>query len=320
MASDLSPPVELLEAMTQLGNDHAVAGVAGRSPTTGQVLVTTGESVLVRVGSAVVKAHPVDTDPSALAVRLAVAAHPRASGILLPPLLSRPQRRAGRWLTVWPYGGTVEPEPDAAPWTAAAGLLARLHTFPHGESLSGESLSGVPLPGVFPPAGGPFRVARSVAALAALTGDSAADAIRAAWSTLPGWARGSGRVPGQLRVCHGDWHFGQLVTADGDSWQLCDIDDLGLGDPLWDLGRPAAYLAVGVVTREEFHGFLDAYRQAGGLLPPGADPWPVLDVPARAYAVQAAARALLTARRAGVAPDAVTSELVAACSRIAALG
>jgi aminoglycoside phosphotransferase (APT) family kinase protein len=270
-------------------------------------LVTTRESVLVRVGSVVVKAHPEDTDPSALAVRVAVAAHPRASGILLPPLLSRPQHRAGRWLTVWPYGRPVEPEPDAVPWTAAAGLLARLHAFPPGAFL----------PGALPPAGGPARVARAVAALAELDHDADADAVRAAWLTLPDWVRGPGRVPGQLRVCHGDWHFGQLVSVDADSWRLCDVDDLGLGDPLWDLGRPAAYLAIGVVTGEEFDGFLDAFLAAGGLLPSGSDPWPALDVPARAYAVQAAARALLVARREDVTPDDVISELLSACYRMA---
>jgi hypothetical protein len=303
VTADVDPA--LLSAMTRLGRGCAGDGAPAQL-LAARVLAARGESVVVRVGPVVVKAHHEGSDPAELAARVAVAADPRSAGILLPPLLPQPQRHAGRWLSVWPFGRTVDPEPDAAPWSAAARLLARLHT---------AIVEGVP---PLPAAGGPLRVARSVAALAG-DDDPDAVAVRAAWQTLPPWARGERPQPGPLRLAHGDWHFGQLVTGPDGGWALCDVDDLGLGDPLWDLGRPAAYRAIGVVTAEEFVGFLDEYRAAGGPLDAGPDPWPALDVPARAYAVHTAARSLLTARRAGVAPDDVTRELLAACRRMVAV-
>lgn len=292
----------LLSEMARLG---LACGTGVREGAPARVLAARGESVVVRVGPVVVKAHHEDSDPAQLAARVALAADPRMSGILLPPLLPQPQLGAGRWLTIWPFGRTVDPDPDAAPWSAAARLLARLHA---------ADVEGLP------PAGGPARVARAVAALAPLRDDPDAHAVRTAWRTLPGWVQDAAPPPGRLRVTHGDWHFGQLIGGPDGRWLLADVDDLGLGDPLWDLGRPAAYCAVGIVTPEELAGFLDAYRVAGGPLDAGGDPWPLLDVPARAYAVQSAARSLLAARRAGTPPDDVTLALLAACRRMATAG
>ena len=296
-ADDVAP--DLLASMVRLGGTLQPADAPARSQA--EVLAASAEAVVVRVGAVVVKAHHEGTDGALLAARLAVADDPALAGILLPPLLPEPRRQVGRWLTAWPFGRTVTPDPDAAPWTAAATLLARLHA--------------TPAPRGLPPSGGPARVTRTVRALADLPRDRAADAVHAAWLALPAWVREPAPPPHRARLTHGDWHFGQLVAgADGD-WRLCDVDDLGLGDPLWDLGRPAAYLAVGVVLPQEFAGFLDAYRAAGGELP-GPDPWPALDVPARAYTVQTAARALLAARRSGTPVDDLTLELVAACRRM----
>lgn len=317
----------LLGAMTRLGHElagtmarlgHELAGVD--QPV--QVLAARGESVVVRVGAVVVKAHHEDTDPEPLAVQVALAGSAQLTGILLPPLLPEPRPAFGRWLTVWPFGRTVDPEPDDAPWSAGARLLARLHTVPLDTDTDTDTdpFRTVPLATrSLPPARGPLRTARAVAALVGLDDDPDARAVRAAWQTLPAWARGERPVPGPVRLTHGDWHFGQLITDPAGHWLLCDVDDLGLGSPLWDLGRPAAFRAIGAVTAEEFAGFLDEYRAAGGLLAAGGDPWPVLDVPARAYTAQTAARFLLKARRAGIAPDDVTRELLAACRRMVAV-
>jgi hypothetical protein len=273
------------------------------------VLAARGESVVVRVGPVVVKAHHLGSAPAQLTARLALAAGPLLAGTLLPPLLPEPQWHAGRWLTVWPFGRTVEPDPDRAPWTAAARLLARLHAVPVSRLQAGAA-------DLLPRAGGPARACRTVAALAHLGHDADADAVRAAWQTLPAWVRQAAQPPGPVCLTHGDWHFGQLISDPAGRWLLGDVDDLGLGDPLWDLGRPAAFCAVGVVTGEEFAGFLDEYRAAGGPLDAGPDRWTALDVPARAYAVQTAARSLLAARRSGTPPDDVTRELLSACRRM----
>ena len=50
---------------------------------------------------------------------------------------------------------------------------------------------------------------------------------------------------------------------------LIDVDDLGVGDPAWDLARPAGFWAAGLIPDDDWATFLDAYRDAGGpALPP----------------------------------------------------
>ena len=72
---------------------------------------------------------------------------------------------------------------------------------------------------------------------------------------------------------------------------LIDVDDLGVGDPAWDLARPAGFWAAGLIPDSDWTVFVDAYRTAGGAaLPPAPiDPWPVLEPFARAAVIQAAA-------------------------------
>ncbi|NUS78186.1 MAG: aminoglycoside phosphotransferase family protein, partial [Streptomyces sp.] len=100
-------------------------------------------------------------------------------------------------------------------------------------------------------------------------------------------------------------------------WLLIDVDDLGTGVPAWDLARPAAWYACGLLPPDEWARFLDAYRAAGGpAVPRDGDPWPALDVPARALTVQTAARALTKALTAGRPLDEVEQSLIDACARM----
>jgi predicted trehalose synthase len=46
-----------------------------------------------------------------------------------------------------------------------------------------------------------------------------------------------------MTLVHGDWHLGQLGRR-GEHWVLIDVDDLGVGDPAWDLARPAGFWAL----------------------------------------------------------------------------
>jgi aminoglycoside phosphotransferase (APT) family kinase protein len=128
---------------------------------------------------------------------------------------------------------------------------------------------------------------------------------------LPGevWRAGSPGRPTTL--VHGDWHLGQLGRRAG-TWVLIDVDDLGVGDPVWDLARPAGFWAAGLIPDGEWAAFLEAYRDAGGPAVPQGDPWPVLDPFARAAVIHAAAS--------GVAhgdDDETQSALLAACARMA---
>jgi aminoglycoside phosphotransferase (APT) family kinase protein len=128
--------------------------------------------------------------------------------------------------------------------------------------------------------------------------------IRRAAAELPGevWRARSPDRPTTL--VHGDWHLGQLGRRSATApWLLIDVDDIGVGDPAWDLARPAGFWAAGLIPDDDWAVFLASYRDADGPAVPPGDPWPVLDPFARAAVIQAAAHQ----------PD---DELMAACERM----
>lgn len=269
---------------------------------------TRSDSVVVRRGEVVVKAHAVREDVSELRARLRACASAALAGVMLAPLVPEVLTVAGRAVTVWPAGRPIsEEEAEHAPWEEGARLLARLHAVPP------ELLP--PLP----PAGGPERAARAVRRL---EGDGPAERlVRRAFEELPepdvghpGLPEPETGRPGLL--AHGDWHLGQLVLRD--RWLLIDADDLGVGDPAWDLARPAAWYAAGLLDQEVWDRFLGAYLAAGGPALDGEDPWRRLDLPARAMTAQLAATALSRARREGREPDEAEQSLIESCARIVA--
>jgi Phosphotransferase enzyme family len=244
------------------------------------VQTRTGAEIVVD-GDAVYKLHRPGTDPRALRTRLLIAAE---SGSFVSPLSTVPEPVGTRWRTRWPRVETVVPQPDCLPWADAGRLLARLHT---------ETV-----PSRTPAHGWPRRLRRAV--------DIARDheVVRRAAAELPAEAWRSGSTDRPRSLVHGDWHLGQLGRRSNGPWLLIDVDDLGVGDPAWDLARPAGFWAAGLIPDADWTVFVDAYRDAGGPgLTPG-DPWPVLEPFARAAVVQAAANH----------PD--DERLIAACARM----
>ncbi|MDK1473442.1 phosphotransferase [Streptomyces sp. 549] len=318
----------------------ALAGVpGGRAP---EVLADRPDGTVVRCGPVAVKVHDGRSDLVRLAQRLRIAAHPLLRGVLLAPLplpmaaavpaqpspgpafgAGQPPRAGagllgalpdGRAVSRWPYGVPVAPDaPEEAPWVPAGRLLARLHAVPVHR-----------LPGPVPVSRGPAKAAGAVLRMRRSAAASRyREPVERVWAGLPGWARGAPEAarPGpDATLSHGDLHLGQLVRlpATQDGWRLIDVDDLGRGVPAWDLARPAAWFAAGLLDPDDWSAFTGAYRAAGGAaLPPGDDPWAVLDVPARALTAQTAATGLLRALAEDRPPDEVEQALLDACLRIA---
>lgn len=248
-------------------------------------------------GPVVIKVHHPRTDTRRLAARLRAAADPRLGDLLVTPLSTVVHRTPdGRSATVWPRVAVLHVSDDEHPWAAVGALLARLHQVDH------ESIGG--LTAIRPAA----RLERALRRIQETSYESLLHRVGSA--VLTELAAATPR----RHLVHGDWHLGQAGRLPGERLRLLDVDDLGVGDPAWDLARPAGFWAVGLLDDPSWEAFLTAYRRARGpAVPPDGDPWPRLELPARAAVAVAACRAV-SQPRAG--EEETTEALLAACARM----
>lgn len=246
------------------------------------------------IGDVVAKVHHPRTNRVDLANRLAAATDSALADHFIQPLNTDLSTAPdGRFVTWWPRVEVLTQADTSIPWTATGERLAQLHRV----EATTTRLAALPRPGIFdrlrrageraqllPP--GHRRVLAPLADL--LLGE--AQVVTS--------AAGAGRPPaeGSGSVVHGDWHLGQLgqlghraVTQ----WRLLDVDDLGIGDPAWDLGRPAGFWAAGLLDDTSWAAFVTAYREHGGPAVPADGPvWERLDRAARWSVFIAAVRQL----------------------------
>ncbi|WP_232549346.1 phosphotransferase family protein [Propioniciclava soli] len=225
------------------------------------------------VDDIVVTRHPLGTPHEALAARLAAAASDPLRTLYAAPLADHPITAPnGQLLTLAPR---TEPLPmdEEPPWQEAGRLLAHLHRTP-------------PPPGL-PEHGGHSYLQVAVDAASGLHPGGATDILRELGaSLLAQWPD-----PPRPSVVHGDWDLGNLGRLPGTTtWLLTGPETLGLGDPGWDLGRPAGLWAAGLLDDASWRALLRGYAEAGGVIPHEGEAWNALEHPARCAVFTATVR------------------------------
>lgn len=241
----------------------------------------------------IVKLHHTQTNRQRLTRRLHCIGGPDMDRLWIQPLIYRPfDAPGGRLATIWPRVSVLATI-DRPPWAAVGELLARLHRLPVVDDP--------------PRLGGHSRLARTISYLKTYQTDLD-------WLiTLGEQLTEQLAEPRRITQAHGDFHLGQLGhTPLRRSWKLLDVDDFGVGDPAWDLSRPAGFWAVGLLSDEDWTELLDSYRAAGGpAVPANGDPWPDLEPTARAAVLIAAVQQMKSMHR-----DDTTQALLNACRRM----
>ncbi|MFX4271443.1 hypothetical protein ACQBAR_12625 [Propionibacteriaceae bacterium Y1685] len=234
----------------------------------------------------VIKVHARGTDPHRLTRRL--AAVESAPQVWVQPCRGEAQVTPdGRVVTAWPRVRVLDHDnldhDNAPPWAEARALLERWHAL---------STDHAPL-GDLPHHDPAVRLERARERLRATPYDSSLGAVGDRLL-----AELADRDEGEPQPVHGDWHLGQLgQTTDG--WRLLDVDDVAVGDPVWDLARPAGWWAAGLIPDEDWYAF--GGREVA---------WQHVDLPARCAVF------LTASRITGPASEAVDAPQIAASAEI----
>jgi hypothetical protein len=266
---------------------------------------------LAFVGGAVLKLHHERTELTALTARLTAACESALTTAFVRPLTSEVVPAPdGSLVTAWPEVPVLGVA-DTIPWPDVGTLLARLHNLPAPVTLPAHVPSDRLGRAVVRARNLPDEADRE---LLVQLGERLLREVRKATDTTKRAQRHTteSTAPQVNSVVHGDFHLGQVGSWEG-GWRLLDLDDVGVGDPAWDLARPAGFWAAGLLGDREWAEFLDGYRAAGGpAVPRSGDPWPSLDLAARCAVHIAAVRVLSRPLHS----DLTASALLSACRQM----
>ena len=264
----------------------AAARLRARGDTLAWTRVTPSGAEVYGGEHTVLKVHREGTRHADLRQRL-IGVTDLAAWFLQPVAATLLRAPGERWSTLWPRAQVLDVEDATIPWAEVGALLGGLH----------HATAAEPRPTL--PGAEPLR--RLHAALSRLASDHRGGPATPADTRLvqhlgrrllvqPEQAPADGAT-----VVHGDFHLGQVARSEDGRLVLLDIDDLSVGAAAWDLARPAAFWAAGLLPTGEWEAFRDGYHAAGG--PALArDLWGPLDLPARVVTVTAVANALAGAR------------------------
>lgn len=277
-------------------------------------LASSGARSVLRFGDVVVKIYDESTPLQHVETSLALIGCREARDLFLQPLcrhvfqIDDRHSVTGRLLTLWPAAHTFLPASvEQFEWVESAQLLAKLH-----------SLS-IPSSRLVRPAGWLSRLGRLKSKIETSHAFPAEKkTLLAALATLPRLGSTCWHMH-TTSLIHGDWHPGQVARS-GHELKLIDSDDVGLGDPMWDLARVAGWSLAGVISNEVWNTFFSHYAAARLLNKQQIETvWQNLELPARAAAILSAATGMLHAEKEQRELEDYEKELLESCQRIVKL-
>jgi len=261
-------------------------------------------SRIVYLENSVSKLHAQYSNVSEIEVRLNLISLDSLRSQFLQPLSRKPEVREGRALTLWPYAKPLPADSlEDVPWNDCAALIAALHKVELEPQLVALG------------SGWLMRLSRSIEKLERMSASAERSIILEAAQTLPLFSSASWTHHKQSYI-HGDWHPGQVAYYEN-KLVFIDIDDVGIGNRMFDLAKPAAYFLAGLLPNHMWKEFSEGYQNSCNMSQENRDTfWSELELPARAAVIQSAITALTHASENLRALQNFEIELIKSCQRV----
>ena len=257
------------------------------------------------VDGEVLKHHAGYIKPSEIERRLNLISLDALNSLFLQPLSQKPQLDGGCALTIWPHATPFNPDSSSqdVPWNECAAHLAALHNADLDPGRIVLTSGWLP------------RLSRSLAKLRGMLECAERSLILEASQTLPHFSCSSWNLS-QNSIIHGDWHPGQMVYFEN-RLVFIDIDDVGLGNRMFDLAKPAAFFLSGLLESNLWNEFRESYENSCQMAKVNRDHfWKDLELPARASVIQSAITALAHASESDRKLADFEAELIKTCQRV----